>query len=119
MLQNVLSLQDQLAEAHETIRQLKALIVPPLILPPHLGLKYQQNRLVVYLMERSPHICSKEQVYNALYLDRRCEPRDLKNVDVQVYLARKALREIGAEILTHFGLGYSMPAESAAKLREL
>jgi hypothetical protein len=64
-------------------------------------------------------ICSKEQLYDALYLSREGPKPDPKILRETIRVVRKQLRSHGIEIKNEFGKGYTMPRESKAKLRKL
>jgi DNA-binding response OmpR family regulator len=64
-------------------------------------------------------ICTKEHLYNALYVSKqgyRPEPKVLREI---LRLVRRQLEPHGIEVKTVFGKGYIMPPESKAILKEL
>jgi len=64
-------------------------------------------------------ICSKEQLYEALYLSRAGVKPDPKILREIIRFVHQKLRSHGIVIETEFGKGYTMPRESRAKLRKL
>lgn len=72
------------------------------------------NRLLV-----TNGICSKEQLYAALYLSREGHKPNPNILRETIRVIRKQLRSHGVEIKTVFRKGYTMPRESKAKLRKL
>ena len=86
----------------------------------YLGIKLTPNQeTVVNRLLATNGICSKEQLYDALYLSREGLKPDPKILRETIRVVRKQLRSHGIEIKTEFGKGYTMPRESKAKLREL
>jgi biotin operon repressor len=86
----------------------------------YLGIKLTPNQeTVVNRLLATNGICSKEQLYDALYLSREGLKPDPKILRETIRVVRKQLRSHGIEIKTEFGKGYTMPHESKAKLRKL
>jgi hypothetical protein len=84
------------------------------------GIKLTPNQeTVVNRLLATNGICSKEQLYAALYLSREGHKPDPKILRETIRVVRKQLRSHGVEINTVFGEGYTMPRESKAKLRKL
>lgn len=73
-----------------------------------------QARIGQLLRHRSPHVVTKTAIYNAIYADRHeGELPELKTVGVFVCLLRANLRPHDIEIVTAWGAGFFMPADSA------
>jgi biotin operon repressor len=84
------------------------------------GIKLTPNQeTIVNRLLATNGICSKEQLYEALYLSREGYKPDPKILREIIRVVRKQLRSHGIEIKTEFGKGYTMPRESKAKLRKL
>ena len=112
----IAGLERELDEAHERIRQLEALHFNAGWAPPdEIGLTAKEATIVAVLVGREG-VVTTEQLMHALYALRPDEPPQVKIIDVFVCKARKKLKPFGIEIRTHWGAGYSMPAESQAAL---
>lgn len=87
-------------------------------LPDHVGLTPNEQRLVSRLLRTSPEfVVTKDQLYRALYpIDDEVE---MKIIDVFLCKARRKLAPLGITIVTTFGRGYSLDADSHAKLKAL
>ena len=84
------------------------------------GIKLTPNQeTIVNRLLATNGICSKEQLYEALYLSREGHKPDPKILRETIRVVRKQLRSHGIEIKNEFGKGYTMPRESKAKLRKL
>jgi hypothetical protein len=84
------------------------------------GIKLTPNQeTIVNRLLATNGICSKEQLYGALYLSREGHKPDPKILRETIRVVRKQLRSHGIEIKNEFGKGYTMPRESKAKLRKL
>ena len=84
------------------------------------GIKLTPNQeTIVNRLLAANGICSKEQLYEALYLSREGHKPDPKILRETIRVVRKQLRSHGIEIKNEFGKGYTMPRESKAKLRKL
>ena len=84
------------------------------------GIKLTPNQeTIVNRLLATNGICSKEQLYQALYLSREGPKPDPKILRETIRVVRKQLRPHGIEIKTEFGKGYTMTRESKAKLRKL
>ena len=85
---------------------------------PGIKLTPSQETIVNRLLATNG-VCSKEQLYEALYLSRGGYKPDPKILREIIRVVRKQLRSHGIEIKTEFGKGYTMPRKSKAKLRKL
>ena len=112
---SVAALTCQLAEARETIRQLREQLHPPVLLPVLLKLTRKQEVMVRVIYGRSPNVVSRSNVYDETYTVN-CDHGE-KVVDVMMCNIRRKLRPFNVEILTRRGVGYFMPPASAAILR--
>ena len=63
-------------------------------------------------------VCTKEHLYDMLYTTKRYKP-ELRILNTMLLEIRKRLEPLGIEIKTVFGIGYTMPSESKAKLIKL
>ena len=77
------------------------------------------SRMVNLLAKRSPQIVAFESLYHAITNEVEAIDNPVKLLRVQIHLARRRLKKHGIEIENIFGLGYRMPAESAAKWQAL
>lgn len=114
-----LTLADQLSEAHETIRQLRALLVPPLVFPKEIGLPKMENQIAAFLMQRSPHVATYQNLTAILNQDRDDGGTSERTLQVRICWMRPKLAKINVEIISHWRIGYSMSRESADILRRL
>ena len=79
------------------------------------GIKLTPNQeTVVNRLLATNGICSKEQLYDALYLSREGPKPDPKILRETIRIVRKQLRSHGIEIKNEFGKGYTMLRESKA-----
>jgi hypothetical protein len=115
----ITDLQDRIEKAEKKILYLQELLrgqsrnVYP-------GIKLTPNQeTVVNRLLNTKGICSKEQLYDALYLSREGLKPDPKILRETIRVVRKQLSSHGIEIKNEFGKGYTMPYDSKAKLRKL
>jgi DNA-binding response OmpR family regulator len=112
-------LQDRLEKVEQKILYLQQLLKAQ-SRNEYTGIKLTPNQeTVVNRLLATNGICSKEQLYAALYLSREGHKPDPKILREIIRVVRKQLRSPGVEIKTVFGKGYTMPRESKAKLRKL
>jgi DNA-binding response OmpR family regulator len=112
-------LQDRLENVEQKILYLQQLLKPQ-SRNAYTGIKLTPNQeTVVNRLLATNGICSKEQLYAALYLSREGHKPDPKILRETIRVVRKQLRSHGVEIKTVFGKGYTMPRESKVKLRKL
>jgi biotin operon repressor len=112
-------LQDRLEKVEKKILYLQQLLKgQSRNVYPGIKLTPNQETIVNRLLATNG-ICSKEQLYEALYLSREGLKPDPKILRETIRVVRKQLRPHGIEIKTEFGKGYTMPRESKAKLRKL
>jgi DNA-binding response OmpR family regulator len=64
-------------------------------------------------------VCTKEHLYNVLYTKKQNYKPDPKILREMLCAIRKQLEPLDIEIKTVFGVGYTIPSESKAKLIEL
>jgi DNA-binding response OmpR family regulator len=77
------------------------------------------QRKVVDILLRTSGICTKEHLYDMLYLGTQNYKPDPKILREMLRVIRKRLRSYEIEIKTVFGKGYLMPRQSKDKLNEL
>ncbi|HEY8066602.1 MAG TPA: helix-turn-helix domain-containing protein [Methylosinus sp.] len=84
---------------------------------PSLPLQAKQRRVLAFLLRRSPNFVTKSRLLTACW----DEPDAVSGsvMEPQIYHLRKALRRLGVVIESRRFEGYRLPAESAARLREL
>jgi DNA-binding response OmpR family regulator len=112
-------LQDRLEKVEQKILCLQQLLKAQ-SRNAYTGIKLTPNQeTVINRLLATNGICSKEQLYAALYLSREGHKPDPKILRETIRVVRKQLRSHGVEIKTVFGKGYTMPRESKAKLRKL
>ena len=112
-------LQDRVEKAEKKILYLQQLLKAQ-SRNAYTGIKLTPNQeTVVNRLLATNGICSKEQLYAALYLSREGHKPNPNIVRETIRVIRKQLRSHGIEIKTVFGKGYTMPRESKAKLRKL
>jgi DNA-binding response OmpR family regulator len=84
------------------------------------GIKLTRNqRMVVDMLLVTDGICTKENLYAALYVSKQGHKPDPKTLREMLRVIRRQLSPHAIEIKTVFGKGYTMPRESKAKLKEL
>ena len=84
------------------------------------GIKLTRNqRMVVDMLLVTDGICTKENLYAALYVSKQGHKPDPKTLRETLRVIRRQLSPHAIEIKTVFGQGYTMPRESKAKLKEL
>lgn len=111
-------LRHELDEALETIRQLRAQLVPTLSFPPSWCLTPKESALLAFLVARSPRPTSHEQILDAIYQGYDEAPQP-KLVDVYIFRLRGKLAPVGVEIRTHRGFGFFIAAEQAKVIRQV
>lgn len=88
------------------------------MLPIELRLTTHEAALVGHLLARD--ICTKQSCLAATSaVDILGDQPDIKIIDVYICKVRKKLAPFGIEIVTRWGVGYAMPAESKKILREM
>jgi DNA-binding winged helix-turn-helix (wHTH) protein len=114
----IAELQDKLDKARETILQLQQL------LQAKRGNFYEGTKLtpnqrtVVDMLLMVNGICTKENLYAALYGSKQYKP-DAAIIRETLRVIRKQLRPHGIDIKNVQGKGYTIPSKSKIKLREL
>jgi biotin operon repressor len=112
-------LQDRLEKVEKKILYLQQLLKAQ-SRNVYTGIRLTPNQeTIVNRLLATNGICSKEQLYEALYLSREGLKPDPKILRTTIWVVRKQLRSHDIEIKTEFGKGYTMPRESKAKLRKL
>lgn len=105
----------RLEEAHEENRQLKELLAPEIWFD--LPLKKQCLKVLRALYAHSARLLSKDVLMAAAPPPNNGEDeRDPKIIDAHIYHIRRALAPHGVAIVTHHGVGFSLPASEKAKL---
>jgi two-component system cell cycle response regulator CtrA len=107
--------EEENEELRERVRILEEMLNGKESLPPELRLTASEERVVSALLSRD--VMTKEAISMALYSDRPDVAPELKIVDVFVCKIRAKIESHGLKIETHWGRGYSMPAESKQELR--
>ena len=114
----IAELQDKLDEARETILQLQQLLQAKRG-NFYEGIKLTPNqRTVVDMLLMVNGICTKENLYAALYGSKQYKP-DAAIIRETLRVIRKQLRPHGIDIKNVQGKGYTIPSKSKIKLREL
>jgi hypothetical protein len=112
-------LQDRLEKVEKKILYLQQLLKAQ-SRNAYTGIKLTPNQeTIVNRLMATNGICSKQQLYEALYLSREGHKPDPKIIRETIRVVRKQLRSHGIEIKSEFGKGYTLPRESKAKLRNL
>lgn len=108
--QEIAKLRGQVEEARETIRNLRDLLMPPLVFPRKWQLTGAESRLLAALYS-NPNGLSRE-VGHAV-VDNNPEPlTEQKIVDVFVCKLRKKMKPYGVSFVNQWGRGYAMTPES-------
>ena len=114
----IAELQDKLDKARETILQLQQLLQAKRG-NFYEGIKLTPNqRTVVDMLLMVNGICTKENLYAALYGSKQYKP-DAAIIRETLRVIRKQLRPHGIDIKNVRGKGYTIPSKSKIKLREL
>ena len=114
----IAELQDKLDKARETILQLQQLLQAKRG-NFYEGIKLTPNqRTVVDMLLMVNGICTKENLYAALYGSKQYKP-DAAIIRETLRVIRKQLRPHGIDIKNVQGKGYTIPSKSKIKLREL
>jgi DNA-binding response OmpR family regulator len=114
----IAELQDKLDKARETILQLQQLLQAKRG-NFYEGIKLTPNqRTVVDMLLMVNGICTKENLYAALYGSKQYKP-DAAIIRETLRVIRKQLRPHGIYIKNVQGKGYTIPSKSKIKLREL
>jgi DNA-binding winged helix-turn-helix (wHTH) protein len=113
----IAELRGQLEKANETILQLQQLLQQSRNLYEVVKLTRNQRTVVDTLLVTNG-ICTKENLYAAVYDSKQGHKPDPKILRETLRVIRKQLRPHGIEIKTVFGRGYTIPSESKAKLKE-
>ena len=102
----------------EQVEQLKALLRSQTILPLEWGLTASEQIVLGTLLQRRR--ASKDTLYQALYAHRALGDDDVepKIVDVFVCKLRRKLKPFGIEIMTVWGHGYEISAETRRAILE-
>ncbi len=99
------------------MRQLREQLVPSVVFPIELRLTALETKMLSFLLARSPHPVTKEQVLEAVYTDPDDAP-DVKTIDVKIRHLRKKLAPFGVDVRAHWGVGYSIDRGHAAVARD-
>jgi DNA-binding response OmpR family regulator len=114
----IAELQDKLDKARETILQLQQLLQAKRG-NFYEGIKLTPNqRTVIDMLLMVNGICTKENLYAALYGSKQYKP-DAAIIRETLRVIRKQLRPHGIDIKNVRGKGYTIPSKSKIKLREL
>jgi DNA-binding response OmpR family regulator len=114
----IAELQDKLDKARETILQLQQLLQAKRG-NFYEGIKLTPNqRTVVDMLLMVNGICTKENLYAALYGSKQYKP-DAAIIRETLRVIRKQLRPHGIDIKNVRGKGYTIPSKSKIKLRKL
>jgi DNA-binding winged helix-turn-helix (wHTH) protein len=114
----IAELQDKLDKARETILQLQQLLQAKRG-NFYEGIKLTPNqRTVIDMLLMVNGICTKENLYAALYGSKQYKP-DAAIIRETLRVIRKQLRPHGIDIKNVQGKGYTIPSKSKIKLREL
>jgi DNA-binding response OmpR family regulator len=79
----------------------------------------RKQRMVVDMLLVTDGICTKENLYAALYVSKQGHKPDPKSLRETLRVIRRQLSPHAIEIKTVFGKGYTMPRESKAKIKGL
>ena len=114
----IAELQDKLDKARETILQLQQLLQAKRG-NLYEGIKLTPNqRTVIDMLLMVNGICTKENLYAALYGSKQYKP-DAAIIRETLRVIRKQLRPHGIDIKNMRGKGYTISNKSKIKLREL
>lgn len=106
---------ERLAERDETIRQLRALLLPQADLPLEWELTHREAR--VFRAMLGVDMLTREAAMAALYSDRPDDAPDQKIVDVFICKLRKKTRPYGVAIDTVWGQGWRLNSRQVWRVR--
>jgi hypothetical protein len=115
----IAELRGRLEKANETILQLQQLLQAQSRNLYEVVKLTRNQRTVVDTLLVTNGICTKENLYAAVYDSKQGHKPDPKIMRETLRVIRKQLRPHGIEIKTVFGTGYTISRESKAKLKEL
>lgn len=101
----------------ERIAQLEGLQGHEFMSPVEWRLTTSENRVFGCLMARD--LARKEAIMAALYRDCAKDEAEIKIVDVFICKLRKKVRPFGVEVLTRWGEGYFLTAETKAAVQQM
>jgi two-component system cell cycle response regulator CtrA len=102
----VQTLKDEIETLREKVKQLEALLAPEYRPPLEWCLTESEARVFAALLARD--VATKEQIMHALYAERIDREPEMKILDVLVCKMRKKLAPHGINIVTVWGIGYSL-----------
>ena len=105
------------AEKDETIRQLRAALIPPLRLPPDWGFQEKEAQFVLALFRAAPGVIPHSRMFEILWPEGD-EPTQL-SMDMLVFRARRKLRKNGIDFKTVRDIGRYMPKADADRLKAM
>ena len=115
----IAELRNQLQQAQETILQLRQLLQVQGG-NRYKGVKLTKNQgTIVDMLFTTNGICTKESLYEKLYLSRQGYKPDRKIIREMLCVIRKKLEPYGVNIETVYDVGYTMTSEGKARLSGL
>jgi hypothetical protein len=112
------ALREHIEELEETVRQLREQLIPSVTFPAEIGLTATENRMLSFLLARSPNIMPKERIHEAIYFDDDDAPFS-KVLDVMLIRCRRKLAPYGVAIVSAWAAGLCIEKQSADILRAM
>lgn len=105
-------------ELRERVRQLEGLLNHTVyLLPKELGLTRTEETVLSSLLAHPT--MTRDHAMHALYNGRGDAEPDVKIIDIYVSRLRKKLKDLGIEIKTEWGRGYSLVPASKAIIQKM
>lgn len=113
-------LRDRVEELEETVRQMRELLAPPLVLPPAWHASPGLGRFISALMARSPGFVTAEALVVASAYDQSRDFASTKLCQVYASKARRLFeRHVpGAKVENGWALGYRITPGDVAQVRQ-
>jgi len=108
-MQRMWLLEERIAELTAALGQTQSYVAV-------LGITRMQDRMVGALMRMQ--VVRRDTMATVMWYDAK-DARDLKGIDVYMMKLRRRLTPQGIAVDTHWGIGWSMPNFSKARVREL
>jgi two-component system cell cycle response regulator CtrA len=117
--ETIARLRATIEERDEEIRQLRERLAPSAMIPGFLRLSPQRADILAILLARSPAFVTYSSILALTKVHWRDAFGTSNNVSVQVCHLRRILKPYDILIDNRWGVGFSLPRESAGRLQAL